>query len=95
MGIYLFGWPICEGIMGAIKKVWITDHDSDLVALSLESEHVKEKHMRIKVYEWEFPEVPTEKYPLRHSVSISLLDEEDLKKILVAICKYLGYEVKL
>lgn len=81
--------------MSAIKQAWITYHDSKLVALSLESENAKQKHRRIKVYEAEFPEVPTEKYPLRHTVSISLLDEDDLQIILKAICKYLKYEVEL
>jgi len=81
--------------MGAIKQVWIVDHDADLVGLSIESNHVKEKHMRIKVYEAEFPEVPSVRHPLRHSVSISLLDEDDLKKILVAICKYLKYNIEV
>ena len=81
--------------MAAIKKVWITQHDSELVALSLESEHVKEKHMRVKAYEWEFPEVPSKNNPLRHTVSVSLLNEDDLKKILVAICQYLKYEIEV
>jgi hypothetical protein len=80
--------------MSAIKQVWIVDHDANLVALCIESNYVKEKHMRVKTYEMEFPEVPSVRHPLRHTVNISLLDEEDLKKILVAICKYLKYEVQ-
>jgi len=81
--------------MSAIKDAWITEHDSGLVALSLESAHVKEKHMRIHAYDWEFPDVPSERHPKRHTVSISLLNEDDLNVILRAICKYLGYQVEL
>ena len=79
--------------MGTIKSVEVTQHDTRLVALSIESENVTQKHMRVKIYESEFPEVPTVKFPLRHTVIISLLNEDDLKKILLAICKYLKYEV--
>lgn len=81
--------------MNAIKQVWIVDHDANLVALSIESDNVKEKHMRVKAYEVEFPEVPSVRHPLRHTVSISLLSEDDLKKILVAICKYLKYDIQV
>jgi hypothetical protein len=84
-----------KGEMSAIKQAWITDHDANLVALSLESSNVKEKHMRVKAYDMEFPEVPSKNNPLRHTVSISLLDEEDLKKILAAICKYLKYDIEV
>ena len=80
--------------MSAIKQVWVVDHDADLVGLSIESNYVHEKHKRVKMYEAEFPEVPSVRHPLRHMISISLLDEEDLKKILVAICKHLKYEVE-
>lgn len=81
--------------MGLIKKAWITEHDADLVALTIESEHVHEKHMRVKAYEMEFPEVPSPRHPLRHVVNISLLDEEDLKVMLLAICKHLKYDVNV
>lgn len=81
--------------MGAIKQVWVTDHDAELVALSVESDNAVEKYMRVKMYEMEFPEVPSKNNPLRHVVHVSLLDEEDLKKILVAICKYLKYEIQV
>lgn len=79
--------------MGAIKKVWITDHDAELVALSIESANVKDKHMRVKIFEAAFPEVPSKRNPLRHVVHVSLLDEEDLKQILIGICKYLKYDI--
>ena len=81
--------------MGAIKQVWITEHDSDLVALSIESENVKDKWMRVKVYEAEFPEVPSIRHPLRHTINLSLFSEDDLKKILLAICKHLKYEIEV
>jgi len=81
--------------MGSIKQVWVVDHDANLVALSIESKNVKEKHMRVKVFELEFPEVPNARNPLRHTVSLSLFDEEDLHMILRAICKYLKYEIEM
>ena len=77
--------------MSAIKNVWITEHDGGLVVLSIESIYVKEKHMRVKPYQMEFPEVPSKNNPLRHVVNISLLNEEDLKQIMFAIAKHLGY----
>jgi hypothetical protein len=81
--------------MSAIKQVWITEHDSGLVALSIESSHVYEKHLRVKAFEAEYPEIPNARNPLRHVVHISLLDEEDMKKILVAICEYLKYDIRV
>ena len=77
--------------MSAIKKVWITEHDVGLVALSMESVHVIEKFRRIHMREMEFPEVPSKNNPLRHTIVVSLLDDEDLKKIMVTIAKHLGY----
>ena len=79
--------------MGAIKNVWVTDHESNLVALSIESKNAIEKHMRVKIFEVAFPEVPSKRNPLRHVVHVSLLDEEDLKQILIGICKYLKYDI--
>ena len=81
--------------MSAIKQVWVTEHDTKLVALSIESVYVEEKYRRVKIHELEFPEVPSKNNPLRHTVSISLLSEDDLKMILVAIAKHLKFEVQL
>ncbi len=81
--------------MGAIKKVWVTNHDSDLVSLSLESENADQKFLRIRAHEFELPEVPSVRHPLRHVISVSLLNEEDLKKVLLAICKYLQYDIQI
>lgn len=81
--------------MSAIKHVWITEHDSTLVALTIESTYATEKYRRVKVHELEFPEVPSKNNPLRHVVNVSLLNEEDLKKILVAICKHLKYYIQV
>lgn len=80
--------------MGLIKKVWVTDQESGLVSLSIESIHVTEKHMRVKSYEHVFPEVPSKNNPLRHTVVLSLFDEEDLKKIMIAIGKHLKYQIE-
>jgi hypothetical protein len=80
--------------MSAIKKVWITEHDASLVALSIESIYVTEVHMRVKPFEMLYPEVPSKNNPLRHVVSISLLNEDDLKKVMFAIAKHLKYQIE-
>ena len=80
--------------MSIVKKAWITEHDSGLSALTVESLHVTEKFMRVKSYEMEYPEVPSKNNPLRHVIVLSLFDDEDLKKILLAITKHLGYDIQ-
>lgn len=80
--------------MGLIKKVWITDQESNLVSLSIESANAVERHMRVKSFELVFPEVPSKNNPIRHTIALSLLDEEDLKKIMNTIAKYLKYQIE-
>lgn len=76
--------------MSAIKKAWITKHDGDLVSLSFESETVEPEYMRLKVEQRAFPDKPTIKYPLRHTVSVKLLSLGDLEMIVEAIEEHLS-----
>jgi hypothetical protein len=75
--------------MNAIKKVWITEYDGDLVSLSFESERVEPEYMRLKFESRVFPDKPTKKSPLRHTGNVKLLSLVDLKMIENAIGEYL------
>ncbi len=76
--------------MSAIKKAWITKHDGDLVSLSFESETVEPEYMRLKVEQRAFPDKPTIKHPLRHTVSVKLLSLGDLEMIVETIEEHLS-----
>ena len=78
--------------MSAIKGVWITKHDGDLVSLSMESETVTPEYMRLKVEQRAFPDKPTQKNSLRHTISVKLLSVEDLETIVETIEAYLDRE---
>jgi len=69
--------------MSTIKKAWITKHDGGMVELSLQSEHVAIKGMRLKVLEVKSGE-PTS----LHKVVIGLLSVDDLDLIADAIEEY-------
>lgn len=71
--------------MSAIKKVWITRHDGDLVALSCESEIVDPSYMRLKI-----SELLTGKG--MHTVTLKLLSNEDLEMLVETIEAYLDRE---
>jgi cell division protein FtsL len=73
----------------AVKKVWITEHDADLVSLSMESEVVEPEYRRLKIEERAFPDKPTVKHPKRHTISVKLLSMEDLELIIKTIEAYL------
>lgn len=73
--------------MSVIKKVWITKHDGGLVELSLQSEHVAIKGMRIKAVEKKSG-LPTS----LHKIEIGLLSDEDLEMIVETIEAYLDRE---
>jgi hypothetical protein len=78
--------------MSAVKNMWITRYDGDLVSLSMESETVKPEYMRLKVEERVFPDIPTKTHPKRHTISIKLLSVEDLELIMETIEAYLNRE---
>ena len=75
-----------------IKKAWITPFDSTsgLVTLSMESGKPAEEWRRIQVGNVLFPREPTVPHPLRHTVSLYLLDSEDLISIVNAIQGHLN-----
>ena len=67
--------------MSSIKKVWIAPWEAGLVSLCFESENVEHDYERLKIKEMLFPAVPTKEHPLRHTVSVSLLSQEDIDAI--------------
>jgi len=76
--------------MTQLKKAWVTeDLDSGLVTLTLESADAEIESKRIKTRELCFPDHPTEKNPLRHTLAITCLDDQSLIEILSAINKHL------
>lgn len=81
--------PQCINMSDAIKKVWVNESGADLYSLSIESARVSEPHMRVKVVELVFPANPTPEHPLRHTINLGLLTEEDLHKIYETLFKFL------
>jgi len=62
-----------------LKKVWVTPRDgSGLMALTLESSTPCNETTRLSVREWLVPLKPSPRHPLRHTIVISLLGEEDI-----------------
>ena len=64
--------------MGMLKKAWITDHGAGLAVLSLESAVVDREYARLRTDDRLMPAHPTPKHPLRHVVTVRLLDMDDL-----------------
>ena len=62
----------------AIKQVWITEFNDNLVSLCMESKTVEPEQMRLKVEEMDFPDRPTKRNPKRHTCNVGLLSREDL-----------------
>lgn len=75
-----------------IKQVWITEFNDNLVSLCMESKTVEPEHMRLKVEEMDFPDIPTKRNPKRHTCNVGLLSKEDLEMLRVEITKYLNGE---
>lgn len=69
-----------------LKKCWITDQGADLVTLSFESEHTDFKKLRVR--ENDFPDNPTPEHPKRHTISLGMLDSDDLLKIYNVLTAY-------
>lgn len=78
--------------MSQIKKAWITEHDAGLVALSIESANPEADYTRITAVGMLFPAEPSSEHPLRHTVAIALLDEDDLRMIRDVINEYLPWD---
>lgn len=70
--------------MSTIKKVWITKHDGGMVSISLQSEHIEPKGMRINVEERFGKDM--------HKVLVGLLNVNDLNLIAEAVEEYLEGE---
>lgn len=69
--------------MSTIKKVWSGEWPTNnyLLTLSIESANADEVHRRIQVTEHLFPATPTPTNPLRHTICIGLLDEDDINML--------------
>ena len=72
-----------------IKDAWITRHNPDLGVLSIESQNPEPGNKRLQVASVSFSHTPSDYHPLRHVMTIGLLDREDLMKIRDAIDDYL------
>lgn len=70
-----------------IKSAWVTDQTNGYVTLSIESKTVHPEFMRVHVREIVFPEKPKKKQ--RHTVILSSLGDDDLRKIRDACDKFL------
>jgi hypothetical protein len=73
--------------MSAIKKVWIDKHDGGMIEISLQSEHIQPKGMRLKAVEVKSGE-PTS----LHKIKIGLLSVKDLEMLVEVIEEYLDRE---
>ena len=76
--------------MGTIKKVWITKHDGGMVNISIQSEYVEPKRMRVNS-----KEVIAGSPESLHKVVIGLLSTEDLELIMETIEAYLDVEGRI
>lgn len=76
----------------AIKQVWITRFNDNLVSISMESAVVDPEFMRLKVEEQDFPDKPTKRNPKRHTCIVGLLSREDLEMLRGKITEYLNGE---
>lgn len=73
--------------MSSIKNVWIDKHDGGMIEISLQSEHIQPKGMRLKAVEVKSGE-PT----YLHKIKIGLLSVRDLELIMETIEAYLDGE---
>jgi len=74
-----------------LKKVWLTKHTDDLSTITLESMFPQnEDCKRIHIDSILFPNNPTPKNPLRHTMVIGMLSREDLINLESAITSYLN-----
>ena len=72
-----------------LKKAWITQHDAGMVGITLESTSPETDYKRVSATSNLFPVNPTKERPLRHTLSIGLLDADSLYLIEKAISEYL------
>jgi hypothetical protein len=73
--------------MSSIKKIWIDKHDGGMIEISLQSEHIQPKSMRVKAVEVKSGE-PTS----LHKIKVGLLSQDDLEMIVEVIEEYLDRE---
>lgn len=63
-----------------IKKVWLNPFatNQDMFHLCLESAMPNEPYTRVTATEMVFPTTPTPDFPLRHTLSLGLLEMDDI-----------------
>lgn len=73
--------------MSYIKQAWVNEElNTDLYSISIESSSPGD-HNKINIVEISFPNTPTPKHPLRHSINIGLLSFQDLQLLYTVIGK--------
>ena len=76
--------------MSAVKRIWFTQHEAELHAISIESKNAEPEFLRVKVSELNLPSSRKQGYgKLRHVVVLKLFSIEDLEKIHKMIGQYL------
>ena len=69
--------------MNSVKKAWLTEHDSGLCVLSMESTN-REAPFKLIPHEVTFP-VEFEPQKQRHVITIGMLSDEDRLKLINAL----------
>ena len=74
-----------------VSKAWLTEGDAGLFNLSINTMIDENKpHMKPLCYTLEFPECPTPDHPRQQTITIGLLDDNDLLLIKRAIDQMIG-----
>lgn len=73
--------------MSQLKKAWLTPWDGGMAMLSLASARPEQEYTKLNINERSFPDRVTGEP--RHTVTVGLLDEEDLEKLYVTLQDYL------
>lgn len=80
-------------VSGTMKSCWLTTQEpTDLVVLSIESARPKPQYAQIGVTERCFPSKPTDEHPLRHVVTVGLLDRKALEMLRDKLSRWLEDE---
>jgi hypothetical protein len=72
-----------------LKKCWITPLGRDGFSLSFESDNPTEIQNRVSAQELLFPDKPTEKCPLRHTICLGVFSNDELAQIMAKIKEHL------
>ena len=73
--------------MGQIKKCWVT-FQGDLCSLTIESSNPE---VGLYAKERTFPANPTPEHPLRHTINIGILDQDDIDILCELLYQHRSY----